>query len=231
MLSGVLMVGLLYFYLKALVEDDASVVMTLLVSAPFFSLIFSLLILGEWPTNIQLLGGAFMIAGSLSVSYQPLTHRFKWRLILYAVIACIIIGLMHSLFKFSTVPNLIWDSLFWRSLAMMCTGLFLYLLIPSYKRDFHIFINEHFKAGITLNTTNETLTLIGDSIFAFAILFAPLALVQTTEAYQPIFILIIVFVLSQVGVRYVEESYQRHQIFLKIVGIICVLIGSIILSI
>ncbi|MFM2424387.1 MAG: hypothetical protein RLZZ70_778, partial [Candidatus Parcubacteria bacterium] len=69
MLSGLLMVGWIYFYLKALTEDDTSIVMTLLVLAPFFSLLFGNIILQELPSAIQLVGGGLLVMGALVVSY------------------------------------------------------------------------------------------------------------------------------------------------------------------
>jgi hypothetical protein len=224
------MVVWIYFYLKALSEGDASVVMTMLVLAPFFSFIFAGFVLHELPTIFQLFSGFLIILGALSVSYEPSSGSFKWTLIAYAVAASVVTGLMHTLFKFATVTEAFWESIFWRSVGMILVGLLLYLFIAKYRKNFHTFIQTHFKAGISLNTSNESLTLLGDTIFAFAILFAPLALVQTTDAYQPIFILILVFVLSRVGFSFVTEGYGRRQLLFRILGIILALVGGLLLA-
>ncbi|MEK7462312.1 MAG: DMT family transporter [Patescibacteria group bacterium] len=228
MFTGLLMSAWVFLYLKALTEDEASVVMTLLVLAPLFSLLFSNFILGESLTAAQLLAGAFLILGSLIVSYSGGTG-FNFKLIFYAISASAITGLLYTIFKFSSLENEFWNSMFWRSVGMALTGLALCVLIPSIRHRFYQFIKEHFFKSTTLNATNESLTLIGDTFFGFAVLLAPIALVQTTEAYQPIFIIIIGFVLSQIGFETIEEDYSKSTLVRKIMGITCVLIGSAIL--
>jgi uncharacterized membrane protein len=229
-ISGLLMVAWIYFYLKALSMDDTSVVMTILVLAPFFSLIVSGIINNETLTRMQLFGGGLIMLGSLVVSIDPKNFRFKFKLLWYSVLACIVLALMHALFKYLTTQELFWQSMFWRSLGMVIAGSIIYVSIRSYRKSFHNFVNNYLKVGLSLNTTNESLTLIGDSLFAFAILFAPIALVQTTESYQPIFILVITYLLLQFGYTSITEDFSKDKIRLKLVGIGIVLIGSLILN-
>lgn len=229
MLSGALMVSWIYFYLKALTEDDTSVVMTLLVLAPLFSLIFGTILLGETLSAIQMMGGALLVGGALIVSYEPHEKKFKRKLIVYAVLASAILGLLMTLFKFSSFEDNIWPSMYWRSIGMIVSGLLLCFLITPIRQRFHHFVTQYLRKGLTLNTANESLTLAGDTVFAFAILLAPVALVQTTEAYQPVFIIGISFILSQLGIQSVAEDYSKTSLLAKIVGIILVSLGSVVL--
>jgi uncharacterized membrane protein len=227
--SGTLMVAWIYFYLKALTEEDTSVVMTLLVLAPFFSLVWSSLLLGETLTTIQLTGGAIIVLGSLIVSYTKSSNSFNIKLIYYAVSASVVMGLMHTLFKYSTETDIFWQSLFWRSTGMVITGILLCLLFSAIWIKFYNFVKHYLKDGLTINSTNESLTLVGDTLFGFAVLLAPLALIQTTEAYQPIFIILISFILTQFGVTAVTENYTRDALIQKGAGIAFVIAGSFIL--
>ncbi len=230
MLSGTLMVGWIYFYLKALTEDDTSIVMTLLVLAPFFSLLFGNLILKELPTMVQLLGGALLIIGAIVVSYEYSENKFNTKLILYALLASLIMGLMHSLFKFSTLEGDFWQSMFWRSSGMVVTGVILCFAIKRIRDAFYHFMQHYLRNGLSLNATNESLTLLGDLLFGFAILFAPIALIQTTEAYQPIFVVMASFMLAQFfGVESVREDFSREAITKKVIGALFVLAGSTVL--
>lgn len=231
MLSGALMVLWIYFYLKALSVEDSSVVMTLLVLAPFFSLIFAQQILNEMPTNYQLVAGSFLVAGAMTVVYEPKTHHFKWNLLGYAIAAATTTGLMTSLFKFAAVDVGVWESLFWRSSGMILIGSFLFLFIKSFRHDFYTFMRAHFGQAVGLNVTNESLTLIGDTLFAFAMLFAPLALLQTTEAYQPVFIFLMVLVLNHLGFTAVTENMERQVLIQKGAGFALVLSGTILLGV
>ncbi len=224
--SGFLMVAWIYFYLKALVEDDTSVVMTLLVLAPLFSLFFAAFILNEVPTIFEILAGGLIVCGALVVSYAPAERGIKLPLLIYAVGASTVMGLMHTLFKFVTISEDFWNSMFWRSVGMILCGIILFVFVKSYQKAFKEFIKRYLKQGLLLNSTNESLTLLGDTIFAFAILFAPLALVQTTESYQPVFILLLVLILSRLGIKFVEEDFNPKRLPFKVVGILLTLAGS-----
>ncbi len=230
-LSGVLMVVWLYFYLKALTEDDAAVVMALLVLAPFFSLIFGYILLGETLSHMQMLSGLVIISGALLVSYQPATNKIKKKLLFYALGASITIALLHSLFKIFTVQEDFWQSLFWRSLGMVVSGLLLFLILETYRSHFISFIEQHLKRAVSLNTANESLTLLGDTLFAFAILFSPLAIVQASESYQPIFVILITFVLARFGVKSFLQEGPNPRWRYKLAGIILVFLGGVALAV
>jgi len=231
MLSGALMVMWIYFYLKALSVEDSSVVMTLLVLAPFFSLIFAQQILHELPTPYQLVAGIFLVAGAITVVYEPRTHHFKWKLFGYALAASATTGLMTSLFKFAAVDVGVWESLFWRSSGMILIGCLLFSFVKSFRHDFYYFMKDHFGQAAGLNLGNESLTLIGDTLFSFAMVLAPLALLQTTEAYQPIFIFIMVIALNKLGYTAVTENIDQRVLIQKGSGFALVLTGTILLSV
>lgn len=232
-LSGILSVVWIYFYLQALRSDDASIVMTLLVLAPLFSLLLGYLVLDEVLTTITIAGGALVISGSILVSFMTGTMSINKSLVFYAVCASITMGCMHVLFKYVALNESFWQSLFWKAAGMLGTGIFLLVAFPQIRRDFKQFIQAHFIKAISLNSTNEILTIIGDSIFAFALLFAPVAIVQTTEGFQPIFIIITILTLTKLGfTRLTTGTGEVVDLSsVRIVGIAIVLLGSIILSI
>ncbi len=231
LLSGLLMVAWIYFYLQALYQDDASVVMTLLVLAPLFALFFGFIILSELPSMTQLFAGGLMVTGALIISYAPSEQSFKWKLLGYALAASATTGLMHSLFKFATVEEDLWQSLFWRSSGMVLSGVLIFVFIKNYRVAFVHFLKNYMRAGIALNATNEGLTLAGDTLFAIAILFAPIALIQTTEAYQPLFIVVMVFILGRLGFRGVKETIEKSELTRRFFGFLFVLSGTIILTV
>lgn len=138
---------------------------------------------------------------------------------------------MHSLFKLVTLEGTIWQSLFWRSAGMVLSGLLLAFFIKKYRLAFMDFIKKYFAHGAGLHTTNESLTLLGDTLFAIAILFTPLVIVQTSEAYQPLFVFIIVFVLSRFGFSGVKESHSFFSAAQKLVSFCLVLTGTLLLMI
>lgn len=231
LVSGCLMVLWLYFYLKALTEEDASVVMTLLVLAPFFSLIFGFIILGEVLSAAELFSGSLIVCGALLVTYQSSESKINYRLLFYALGASICIAVMQSIFKLYTVEEIFWVSMFWRSVGMVVSGFILFSFIFEFRKDFFTFIKSHLKHGLVLNSSNETLTLIGDTVFAFAILFAPIAIVQSSESYQPIFVILITLVLAKIGIIGLPEPLPLKQRQFRLTGILIVFIGGVLLAV
>src|ERR1700749_4509521 len=68
-LSGVFYMAGITFYLRALQGHEASMVAPFFQSSPMFGYILAYLVLGETLTPTQLLGGALIIVGVLSVSF------------------------------------------------------------------------------------------------------------------------------------------------------------------
>ena len=81
-LSGLFYMGGITFYLRALQGHEASMVAPFFQSSSLFGAALAYLVLGETLTGQQLLGGALIISGVLSVSIGggPKRERFRWQL-------------------------------------------------------------------------------------------------------------------------------------------------------
>ena len=79
MLSGLFYMTGITFYLRALQNHEASMVAPFFQSSPMFGYVLGYLVLGETLTPLQLLGGALIIGGVLSVSIGsgPKRERFR----------------------------------------------------------------------------------------------------------------------------------------------------------
>ena len=225
--SGFLTVAWLALYLNALYDEDVSLVIPFFQLTPVFALAFGFLFLGEWPETVKLLAGAVIVLGAFVLSVEQTTGRIKKKLLFAMGGASAIIALMNALFKFVTIEETFWVSMCWHSLGIFLTGFCLYLLHTGYRRRFHNFIRTNWGVGLSVNVINETLTIVGDVIFAFAILLAPLVLVQSMEAYQAVFVFIIGIILSRIAPRLLNEDFNRTVVIQKITGISLVLIGTI----
>ncbi|MEK7638859.1 MAG: DMT family transporter [Patescibacteria group bacterium] len=225
-LSGVLMVIWLTQYLKALSYADTSIVMALLMLAPVFGFIFASIILNETLTNYQIIAGLTILAGALVLTINFKQKSLHVPVLVTALSASVVMGLLHTLFKSVAIEEEFWSSLIWRAVGMVITGVIIYLTHTSARHIFNQFLKTSSVKILSFNAINESLTVIGDTIFAYAILFAPIALIQSTEAYQPIFILIITFVISNFTIIRIEEDMSKRILLQKIIGIFIVIIGS-----
>ena len=70
MLSGILYMGAMLFYLRALQSEEASVVSPFFQAVPLFGYVLGYVVLGETLSLLQMAGGALIMAGTLIVSVR-----------------------------------------------------------------------------------------------------------------------------------------------------------------
>src|SRR5205823_9926108 len=73
-LSGILYMGAMLFYLRAIQTEEASVVAPLFQASTLFSFILGILVLQELPRWPQLLGAALVVAGAMGLSLDKKLH-------------------------------------------------------------------------------------------------------------------------------------------------------------
>jgi len=73
--SGVLYMGAMLFYLRAIQNEEASVVAPLFQANTLFTFALGLFLLHEIPRPLQLLGASLVVAGALGLS---LTRSCTW---------------------------------------------------------------------------------------------------------------------------------------------------------
>lgn len=227
--SGILTTIWITLYLYALEDDDASTVMPIFQLTPILALGTAFIFLHEMPETNELIAGAVILFGSLILGYEFATGKMKWKLLFLVGGSSLTIALMHTFFKFVAQDVSFWSALFWHAIGIVLSGVLLFMGHTEYRNQFLSFIKQNAGIGLTLNAANETLTLVGDILFAYAILLAPLALIQTSEAFQPIFVFCIGIVLFFFAPKLIHEDFSKHTLIQKGIGISIVFFGTILL--
>src|ERR1700761_4209505 len=144
MLSGVLYMGSLLLYLRALQAEEASVVAPFFQISPLFGYVLAYLVLGETLSGRQLSGGALIIAGALFVSLKlgasgsaqaPGGGRFKGRLALLMLACGFALAVSALIFKIFAVRAEFWTTTFWMFVGEAIFGAGL-LSIRAYRAQF-----------------------------------------------------------------------------------------------
>src|SRR6201996_8718533 len=93
--SGVLYMGAMLFYLRAIQTEEASVVAPLFQANTLFTFALGALVLHEMPHWPQLAGAGLVIAGALGLSLDKNMHlgSFKLRLVLLMLAATFVVAL------------------------------------------------------------------------------------------------------------------------------------------
>lgn len=232
-LTGILTVVWVILYLKALEMEDVSSVVPWFLAQPIFGYILAFFFLGENLTERQIMGGLIILFGLLIVSIdfsQGIKKRkFKWRPALYMATASFILAVIGVIFKYVTIVDRFWVSSFWEYVGMGLSGIFIYIFILKYRREFTYMNKEGGLRIITLNFLSEITTNIGNVLANFAILLAPVTMVYLVGSFQPAMLLVLTIAGTYIFPKIVNENLNRKVLVPKIIAIIITIIGSFLL--
>ena len=193
--SGVLYMTAMYFYLQALQTNEASVVAPFFQAGPLFAYALAYLVLGETLTRVQLMGGALIVAGGLLLSLHPAGGRLRLRLVLLMLACAFILAVSSVIFKAFAVKDEFWSTTFWTYLGEALYGFWL-LALPGPRRQFLKLMRRNTGAVISVNAANELINLGGGLGMRYAVLLAPLSLVQAIGSTTTLFVFLFGVLLS-----------------------------------
>ncbi len=231
---GVLHALVLFFYLKALQSDEVSVTVIFYQLVPVFAVGLGFLFLHETLTVMQLIAMAIIILGTSIVSFEIDTEnqfRMRRKTVLYMLAASFCWALGSVIFKFVALEEDVVRSLFWEHLMLTLIGIGLFLFVRSYRTHFLTAIRKNSLPILSLNILNEVIFMVGNVVFSFAYMLAPVALILLAESYQPLFALGIGVFLTFFFPRIIAEKIHVRHIWQKIFAIVVTGIGTYLLFI
>ncbi len=187
--SGILYMGAMLFYLRAIQSEEASVVAPLFQASTLFTFILGYLFLHERLGSYQLLGGGLIVAGALSLSLRNRLSfgGLKGGLIGLMLAATFVLALSTVLFKFFAIRDNFWTTTFWTFVGEGVFGVLL-LLKPGYRRQFAQLFQRSPGPLIGVNAANELINLGGGLSVRYASLLAPVALVSAISSTTSFFV-------------------------------------------
>jgi drug/metabolite transporter (DMT)-like permease len=187
--SGLLYMNGMYFYLKALQEEEASVVAPFFQAAPLFGYVLGLVFLGEHLTGKQLGGGALIVLGGalISIRLGSGKRRFRGRLLTLMLAAALALAVSSVIFKAVAEDSAFWTTAFWSYVGEALFGIGL-LALPQMRQEFTGLFRRHPGAVLGINAANELINLGGNLGARYALLLAPLSLVQAVSGTTTLFV-------------------------------------------
>lgn len=229
---GLLYVLVLFFYLKALEDEEVSITVIFYQLVPVFAYGLGFLILGETLSPLQLGAMAIIILGTSIISFEvDIESHFKLRTktIAYMLAASFCWALGSVVFKAVALEERVVRSLFWEHLMLMFVGIGLFLFVRSYRTHFIAAVKQNSTWILSLNVLNECIYMTGNIVFAFAYLLAPIALILLGEAYQPLFALLIGAFLTLFFPHILKEKLHMRHLWQKGLAILVTGIGTYLL--
>jgi uncharacterized membrane protein len=225
-LSGILYLSGLLLYLKSLQGEEASVVAPFFQAGPLFGYVLAYLVLGEILTPRQMAGGALIILGTLFVSlrFGKNAKRFKARLAARMLTCGFIMALSGLIFKAFALKVEFWTTIFWMFVGEAIFGVAL-LSITSYRREFLTLLRKNTTALLSINGANEVINLSGSLGNRYALLFAPLSIVQAIGSTTTLFVFAFGVLLSIFFPKLSRENLSARELAQKGVAAVLVAIG------
>ncbi len=229
--SGILYMGAMLFYLRAIQSEEASVVAPLFQASTLFTFLLGYFFLHEKLGASQLLGGGLIVGGALGLSLQSGLEfrRFNTRLILLMLAATFVLALSTVLFKFFAVQDDFWTTTFW---TFAGEGLFGAALLarPSYRRQFSALFRRNPGAVIGINAANELINLGAGLGVRYAALLAPVALVSAISSTTTLFVFVFGILLTLFFPRLGREDLSAANLIRKGVGALLIGAGVILIE-
>jgi len=230
-LSGILYMGAMLFYLRAIQSEEASVVAPLFQANTLFTFVLGVVILHELPRWQQLLGAGLVIGGALGLSLDKKLHltSFKPRLVLLMLAATFAVALSSVVFKFFAVQDEFWSTTFW---TFVGEGLFgaAILALPQYRRQFMTLFRRNPGAVIGVNAANELINLGGGLGVRYASLLAPVALVSAISATTTFFVFLFAILLTVFFPKIGREELSARNVVQKALGGLLIMAGVVLIQ-
>jgi len=230
--SGVLYMGAMMFYLRAIQSEEASVVAPLFQANTLFTFALGLVLLHETPRWPQLLGAGLVVAGALGLSLDRKLHlgRFKPRLVLLMCGATFVLALSSVVFKFFAVQDAFWSTTFWTFVGEGLFGAGI-LAVPKYRRQFVQLFRKNPGAVIGVNAANELINLGGGLGVRYASLLAPVGLVSAISATSTFFVFLFGILLTLFFPRLGREDLSAQNLLQKAVGGLLIMAGVVMIEV
>jgi drug/metabolite transporter (DMT)-like permease len=230
-ISGVLYMSAMFFYLQALQSEEASVIAPFYQTSPLFGYGLGYLMLGETLTPTQLAGGVLIIAGALLVSLRPARSggKFRARAAGLMLICAFALALSSLIFKVFAVHEQFWATTFWMFVGEAVFGAAL-LCITSFRREFLHLLRANTGPLLTINSANELINLGGGLGNRYALVLAPLSLVQAVGSTTTLFVFLFGIILTLLFPRLGRESLSSRELLQKGAAALLVAAGVALVS-
>lgn len=230
--GSIVLVTDFYLYLRALQNDEVSTVVPMLQMIPVFGFVLAYVFLGETLSVTQVTGALLIIIGAVAISLSLKEGRVRFKKVVFFLMmpAAFFGALAGLVFKSVALETGYWIATFWFYVGFIFIALFLLSFIRPYRKQFVEIIRVNRVPIIGLNALNELIAVGASLTFGFALLLAPLALVQAVNGFQPFFILLYGVILTLFFPHLGTESLARRNLIPKIMAIFIMFVGVYVMN-
>lgn len=230
-LSGMLYMGAVFFYLRALQSEEASIVAPFFQASPLFGLILGYAVLGDRLSPGQVFGALSIVAGAALLSLGGAGRRLTFNARLTSLmLGCALLASLGSLiFKIFAVSREFWTAAFWSFVGQSIFGAGL-CCVPSTRRDIAHIVRSNAGAVLGIGGLNELINFAGSLGARYALVLAPLGLVQAVTSTTSLFVFLFGALLSRLAPSLGREDLSRQNLSRKLLSTALITTGVILVS-
>ena len=230
LLSSLVCVLGIYFYFKALENNDASIVVVMFQMIPVFSYIMAAILFKELLTPTQIIGSIIVILAAIIISFdfEEKTNKNKFKALLLMTLSSLCYSTYYILFDIAIRKSSYNACAFWYQIGLLIIGIIL-ICIKSYRTTFFKAIKNNGKRYFSLNITNEVINLIACLLVNFANLSIPIALANISCGFQTMSVFILGVIGAKFLPKYFTENLTKKAMLQKVGCIALSIIGLIII--
>ena len=176
-------------------------------------------------------GGVLIICGTVLVSLRPglQKRKLKGRFVALMLACALCIAVSSLIFKLLALQDEFWPTTFWMFVGEGLFGLAL-LAIGAYRRQFVALLRSSPGAVLSINAANELINLGGSLGTRYALLLAPLSLVQAIGGTTTLFVFAFGVLLSIVCPSLGREDLSGRELLRKGAAALLVAAGTVLVS-
>lgn len=227
--AALLNICLLWLYLTALNDADASIVIVFYQLVPVFGAILGFAFLGEVLTAGQIGAMAVVIVGASIASFDLTSSTkalFRKKIVLCMIGASFCWAASATIFKAVALEVEVVPALFWEHVVLTLAGIAIFVFSAKFRTSFLSSFKGSSTAIVSLNLLNEALYILGNVAAAFAYMMVPISLVLLTEAFQPLFVFLLAGLLLVLAPAWATERFTKLEVVQKTVAILVTGIGT-----
>lgn len=220
-----------YFYYKAVKYADASIVSALYQLVIVWNFILALVFLGEQISQLHLLAIGLIGTGAAFINFHGRKGKmtFSWKVFVPIVACTFSIAAAAVLFKFTALEGNFLATQFYTYVANGLVG-FAFLLIPRARRPFIKTITKKPWQALSESLLNDGVYLLGTMAANFALLLAPVAIVQAVMGVQSLYMVVIGAWLTRFWPRIIKEHVSKRDMRQKVITVGVIIGGMALLA-
>jgi drug/metabolite transporter (DMT)-like permease len=228
--TGLMYLTATYFYLRALQQEEASVIAPLFQTSTLFTYALAYFVLHETLTPPRIAGGLLVMASAAVASYAPGgARRFKLSIVAPILACTATMAVSAVAFKYFAVKDAFWAVTFWSFAGQAVFGAVL-LCIPHVRRQFLGMFQKHPGAVMAINAANELINLGGGLAARYASILGPVSLVQAIGGTTSFFVFVFGVAISTLFPKFGREDLSRRSLVQKGIAVVLIVAGVILIG-